>query len=62
MCAVGSDYFGILDHREPEGLDITKFAALWNELMDRGMSRSAIEKVFSGNALRVIGINAQRCK
>jgi membrane dipeptidase len=63
MCAIGTDYFGLLDHPEPEGLeDITKFAGLWNELVHRGMSRSAIEKVSGSNALRAIETNAQRWK
>lgn len=62
MCAIGTDYFGLLDHPEHEGLeDITRFAGLWDELVGRGM-RSVIEKVSGNNALRAIEINAQRWK
>jgi membrane dipeptidase len=62
-CGIGTDYFGLLDHPEPKGLeDITKFPDLWEELLGRGMSKAVVEKVSYTNALRAIESNAARWK
>ena len=59
--AIGTDYFGLVNLDEPEGLeDITKFTGLWKELAERGLSQDEIEKVAYVNALRVIRANAAR--
>jgi len=52
VCAVGSDYDGISGKLELA--DISRMGLLADGLKDRGFSDGDIEKVFSGNALRVI--------
>lgn len=59
--ALGTDYFGLLNMREPDGLeDVTKLENLWRELRSRGLSEEEVEKVAFRNALRVIKANAER--
>jgi membrane dipeptidase len=61
VLALGSDYFGIIDSPEASGLeDITKLGALFDTLVQRGMSRDDVEKLAFKNALRVIESNARR--
>ena len=50
---IGSDYDGVGDSL-PIGLkDVASFPNLVQGLLDRGYSRSDIEKILSGNLLRV---------
>ena len=50
---IGSDYDGVGDSL-PEGLkDVSTFPVLIQGLIDRGYDDAAIEKILSGNALRV---------
>jgi membrane dipeptidase len=61
ILAIGTDFLGIQDIREPEGLeDVTKLISLWQLLHDRGMSKADVEKISYRNALRVITKNAAR--
>jgi len=52
MIALGSDYDGI--DRAPELYDCSCLPMLERELRRRGFTESEIEKVFSGNALRLL--------
>lgn len=50
---IGSDFFGSTD--EPEGLeDVSRFPALFAELIRRGRSDADLEKLAGGNLLRVL--------
>ncbi|MEM0349328.1 MAG: dipeptidase [Candidatus Caldarchaeum sp.] len=61
ILAIGTDYFGLLNVDEPQGLeDITKISDLWNELISRGIKESDVEKIAYLNALRVVRENAKR--
>jgi membrane dipeptidase len=61
IIAIGTDYFGLLNVDEPEGLeDITGIVNLWDELRKRGLSDKDIEKIAYANAIRVIQSNAER--
>jgi len=63
ILAIGTDYFGMIDGKAPEGLeDITKVSGLFNKLMDNGMKEGDVEKLAYRNALRVIEENASRWK
>ncbi len=63
LLAVGTDYFGLLNSGEPQGLeDITKIRNLWAELSDRGLRKSELEKIAYLNALRVVEESARRWK
>jgi membrane dipeptidase len=53
---IGSDYDGIAT--TPRGLeDVSKLPALTAELLRRGMSEGAVDKVLGGNLLRVLEAN-----
>ncbi|BAJ50537.1 microsomal peptidase [Candidatus Caldarchaeum subterraneum] len=61
ILAIGTDFFGLLNVDEPDGLeDITKIVNLWNELLNRGVKESDVEKIAYLNALRVVRENAKR--
>ncbi|GBC69288.1 hypothetical protein HRbin01_00985 [archaeon HR01] len=61
ILAVGTDYFGLLNVDEPEGLgDITGILTLWDELRRRGLGERDIEKIAYHNAMRVVRENAKR--
>lgn len=48
--AVGTDFFGLLNMREPEGFeDITKVTNPWRELLIRGMDQDELLKIAYGN-------------
>ena len=50
---IGTDYDGI--PVPPEGLeDVSKVSAVAREMLDRGLGESLVDKVFSGNLLRVM--------
>ena len=56
--ALGTDYFGLMSIKEPEGLEnITKIEKLWQYLLQEGFSESDLEKIKYKNALRVIQSN-----
>ena len=56
--ALGTDYFGLMSIKEPEGLEnITKIEKLWQYLLQEGFSESDLEKIKYKNALRVIESN-----
>lgn len=59
IICIGTDYFGLLNFDEPEGLeDITGIGKLWNELRRRGLGERDLEKIAYLNAIRVIQNNA----
>ncbi|MCX8201621.1 MAG: dipeptidase [Candidatus Caldarchaeum sp.] len=59
--ALGTDYFGLLNMREPEGLeDITKIDNLWKELFSRGLSEEEVAKIAYRNIMRVVEANARK--
>lgn len=61
IIAIGTDFFGLLNVSEPEGLeDITKLANLWSELRQRGLSEEDLEKIAFQNAFRVVTENANK--
>jgi len=61
IIAIGTDYFGLLNVDEPEGLeDITGFLKLWEELQIRGLAKKDIEKITYYNSMRVIRENAKK--
>ena len=61
IAAIGTDYFGLLNTKAPEGLEnITKIPNLWSELAARGLGEADLEKIAYQNALRVIKENAKR--
>jgi membrane dipeptidase len=62
VMAIGSDFFG-LGSLAPQGLeDVTKVKELWNDLLDKGLKESDIEKISYKNALRVVQANARMWK
>jgi membrane dipeptidase len=61
IIAIGTDYFGLLNVDEPEGLeDITGIGRLWDELKSRGLGDRDLEKIAYLNAMRVVQANAVR--
>jgi membrane dipeptidase len=61
ILAIGTDFFGLLNVEEPEGLrDITGVANLFAELRDRGLGDRDIDRISHLNALRVIRENSAR--
>ncbi len=63
ILAIGTDYFGLGDVPEPDGLeDITKFGNLWDALLSANLTQAEIERIASKNALRVIRANAKHWK
>jgi Zn-dependent dipeptidase, microsomal dipeptidase homolog len=61
ILAIGTDFFGLLNVEEPEGLrDITGVANLFAELRDRGLGDRDIDRISHLNALRVIRENSVR--
>jgi membrane dipeptidase len=58
---IGTDYFGLLNVDEPEGLeDIAGIGRLWDELKSRGLGDRDLEKIAYLNAMRVVQANAVR--
>jgi len=63
ILGIGTDFFGLLNLDEPKGLEnITKLDNLWEELLNRGLKKSDIDKIAYQNALRVIIENAAKWK
>ncbi len=61
IIAIGTDYFGLLNVDEPQGLeDITGFVRLWDELRRRGLGERDLEKIAYLNAMRVVQSNSVR--
>ena len=61
LMAIGTDYFGLLNMKEPEDLeDITKLPELYEALISRGFKDEDIEMLAHKNAMRVIEANASR--
>jgi len=61
IIAIGTDYFGLLNVDEPQGLeDITGIVRLWEELRRRGLGERDLEKIAYSNAMRVVQSNSVR--
>jgi len=59
IIAIGTDYFGLLNVDEPEGLeDISNIGRLWDALRSRGLCDRDLEKIAYLNAMRVVKTNA----
>ena len=61
VLAIGTDYFGLPGGNAAEGLeDIGRIGGLFEALRARGISEPDIQKIASGNALRVVKANSAR--
>ena len=58
IIALGTGYFGLIDHGSLTKLDIARITNLYDVLTSRGMNEDSLRKLNHANAFRVIRENA----